>query len=138
MTTNNNLNALFAEAELPFGHPGHRFDNTPEYFDHSPLADQGAEPDYTPEEDQGIVHYGPGNRPLCGNDSITAVYSNDPHHVTGCDECLELVAEDLQTRTPITVATASTASGRSPPPAPSSGAGCSGAHARTAARLDGE
>ena len=32
MTTNNNLDALFADAELPFGHPGRRFDDTPEYF----------------------------------------------------------------------------------------------------------
>ena len=37
--TNNNLNALFAEAELPFGHPRHRFNDTPEYFDPSLLVD---------------------------------------------------------------------------------------------------
>ena len=24
---------------------------------------------------EGIVHYGPGDRPLCGNESITAVYT---------------------------------------------------------------
>ena len=41
MTTNNNLGLLFADAELPFGHPGRRFDDTPQYFDHSPLLDQG-------------------------------------------------------------------------------------------------
>ena len=45
MTTNNNFDALFADAKLPFGHPGRRFDDTPEYFDHSPLVDQGSEPD---------------------------------------------------------------------------------------------
>ncbi len=57
MTTNNNLDALFADAELPFGHPGRRFDNTPEGFDRPPLVDQGPEPDYTPDEDGGMVHY---------------------------------------------------------------------------------
>ena len=96
MTANNDLNALFADAELPFGHPGRRFDDTPEYFDHSPLVNQGPERDFTPHEDGGVVHYAPGNRPLCGDDSMTAVYSNDPHQVAGCEECLELVAEDLQ------------------------------------------
>ena len=39
MTTNNNLDVLFADAELPLGHPGQRFDDTPEYLDHSPLVD---------------------------------------------------------------------------------------------------
>ena len=53
MTSDNNLDALFADAELPFGHPGRRFDDTPEYFDRSPLVDQGPERDYTPDEDEG-------------------------------------------------------------------------------------
>ena len=96
MTTNNNLDALFADAELPFGHPGRRFDDTPEYFDPSPLLDQQPEPNYTPDEDGGVVHYGPGDRPLCGDDSMTAVYTNDPARVTSCEDCLELVEEDLQ------------------------------------------
>ena len=96
MTTNNNIDALFADAELPFGHPGWRFDDTPEYFDHSPLLDQGPEPDYTPDEDGGLVHYAPGDRPLCGDDSMTAVYTNDPVAVAGCADCLELLAEDMR------------------------------------------
>ena len=29
MTSNNNLDALFADAELPFGHPGRNFDDRP-------------------------------------------------------------------------------------------------------------
>ena len=33
MTTNNNLDALFADGELPFGHPGRRSDDTPEGFE---------------------------------------------------------------------------------------------------------
>ena len=78
MTTNNRIDALFADAELPFGHPGRRFDDTPEHFDHTQLLDQEPEQDYTPDEDGGAVHYGPGDRPLCGNESITAVYTDDP------------------------------------------------------------
>ena len=95
MTTNNNLDALFADAELPFGHPGRRSDDTPEGFEPSPPVDQGPELDYTPDEDGRVVHYGPGDRPLCGNDAVTAVYTDDPAMVAGCSECLELVAEDL-------------------------------------------
>ena len=38
----------------------------------------------------------PATAPLCGNESITAVYTDDPTGVTGCAECLELVVEDLQ------------------------------------------
>ena len=92
MTTNNNLDALFADAELPFGHPGRRSDDTPEGFSQSPLVDQGPELDYTPDEYSRVVHYGPGDRPLCGNDSVTAVYTDDPARVSGCRECLELAA----------------------------------------------
>ena len=58
--------------------------------------DQGPELDYTPDEDGRVVHYGPGDRPLCGNDAVTAVYTDDPNQVQGCEDCLELVAEDLQ------------------------------------------
>ena len=51
MTNNNNLDALFADEELPLGHPQRRFDDAPEGFDPSPLVDQEPEPDYTPDED---------------------------------------------------------------------------------------
>ena len=40
--------------------------------------DQAPEQDYTSDEDRSVVHYGPGNAPLCGNDSMTAVYTDDP------------------------------------------------------------
>ena len=63
MTTSNDLNALFADAELPFGHPGRRFDDTPEYFDPSPLLDQEPEPDYTPDEDGGVSTTGLATAP---------------------------------------------------------------------------
>ena len=50
MTTNNNLDALPQDAELPFGHPGRRSDHTPEGFEPSPLVDHRPERDYTPDE----------------------------------------------------------------------------------------
>ena len=46
--------------------------------------------DPTPDR---VIHYapgsvlGPGDRPLCGNESPTAVYSEDPPQVAGCDDC---------------------------------------------------
>ena len=51
----------------------------------------------------GVIHYAagdlfePGDRPFCGNESSTAVYSEDPRQVAGCDDCLGLVAEALKT-----------------------------------------
>ena len=54
------------------------------------------DPDHTPDEPDPIVHYSPGDRPLCGNESMTAVYTDEPDAVPGCAECLELVAGDLQ------------------------------------------
>ena len=95
MTTNNNIDALFADAELPFGHPGRRLDDTPEDFNRSPLVDQEPEPDYTPYEDGGVIHYGPGDSPLCDNDCANAAYTDDPKKVRGCEDSLELVAQDL-------------------------------------------
>ena len=41
------------------------------------------------------IHYEPGGRPLCGAESWLAVYTDDPDQVSGCDDCLELVAEDV-------------------------------------------
>ena len=47
-----------------------------------------------PEKD--IVHYSPGDRPLCGDESPSAIYTDEPGQVAGCEDCLELLAEDLQ------------------------------------------
>ena len=93
MTNSNNLDALFADAELPFGHPGRNFDDTPAHFDR--FDDRYEQPPMDPPE-EGMVHYGPGNRPLCGDESPHAVYTDEPGQVAGCEDCLELVAEDLQ------------------------------------------
>ena len=72
MTASHNLNKLFAGAEPPFGHPGRNFDDAPQHLDPTPITGQGPEPDYTPDEPDPVVHYAPGDRPLCGNDSMTA------------------------------------------------------------------
>ena len=95
MTTTNNLDALFADAEPPFGHPGRRFDDTSEYFDPTPPLGQGPEPGYTPDEEDSVIHYAPGDHPLCGTESLTTVFTDDPATVAGCVDCLELAAEDL-------------------------------------------
>ena len=76
MASSNNLDALSQDGELPFGHPGRRFDDTPEGFDHDHRMDQEPEPDYTPDEDGDVVHYGPGDRPLCGSESMTTPEDN--------------------------------------------------------------
>ena len=46
-----------------------------------------------PEE--AIVHYGPRDQPLCGDESPFAVYTDEPHQVADCADCLELAAENL-------------------------------------------
>ena len=45
--------------------------------------------------DDAIVHYAPSDHPLCGTESLTAVFTDDPALVAGCVDCLELAAEDL-------------------------------------------
>ena len=93
MTKAIDLGTLFAETELPFGHPGRNFDDTPAGYSD---FDDRYEPWPVDPPEENTVHYGPGNRPLCGNESVTAFYTDDPNQVQGCEDCLELVAEDLQ------------------------------------------
>ena len=93
MTSSNGLDALFADAELPFGHPGRNFDDTPVHLED---FDDRYEPPPVDPPEESMVHYGPGDRPLCGNESPFAVYTDEPYQVDGCEDCLELVAEDLQ------------------------------------------
>ena len=93
MTKAIDLDTFFADAELPFGHPGRNFEDTPDYFDHS---DDRYEPPPVEPPEEGIIHYAPGDRPLCGDESITAVDTDEPDQVAGCEDCLDLVAEDLQ------------------------------------------
>ena len=81
------------EPELPFGHPGRNFDATPAgYSDFDDWYEQP--PGDLPEET--VVHYEPGNRPLFGDKSPAAIYTDEPGQVAGCKNCLDLVAEDLQ------------------------------------------
>ena len=42
-----------------------------------------------------VVHYAPGDSPLCGLEESPEPMTPDPELVRGCGECLELVAEDL-------------------------------------------
>ena len=50
-----------------------------------------------PDGDDAIVHYAPGDRPLCGSESMTANYTDDPALVAGCPDCPELTIGDLWT-----------------------------------------
>ena len=93
MTRHNDLGALLSDAELSFGHSRQEFDETPEHLDH---RDDRHEPPPVDPPEESIIHYGPGDRPLCGNESPFAVYTDEPDQVAGCEECMELVAEDLQ------------------------------------------
>ena len=47
---------------------------------------QEPERDCMPDEDDAIVHYAPGEHPLCGSESMTAVYTDDPALVSGCPD----------------------------------------------------
>ena len=85
-----------SENRLHLPSSGRNFHDTPEHLHASLPTGKDQEPDYTPDQPDTIIHYAPGDRPLCGDDSMTAVYSNDPHQVAGCDDCLELVAEDIK------------------------------------------
>ena len=89
------MTTLRDDQELPFGHPGRGFDDTPIYFDHGLGTGHGGVPDCTPDDEGVAVHYSPGDRPLCGAESWVAVMTGDPALVAGCGDCLELVEEDL-------------------------------------------
>ena len=99
----------FEHAELPFGYTGRRSDDT-------------LDPDYNPD-DGDVVHYAPGDWTLCGNESRSAVYTDDPAKAAGCEGCLELAQEDL---------------GRCRRENIAQGGGSSGGPARTAGKPDGE
>ena len=86
------LDALLEDAEIPFGHLGRNYDDTPVGFDN---FDDRYEPPPVDLPGVGIAHYGPGYWPLCGEEDELALHTDDPHQVVGCGECLELVAEDL-------------------------------------------
>ena len=43
-----------------------------------------------------VVHYAPGDVPLCGLKDFPAPMTPHPELVRGCDDCLDLVAEDLK------------------------------------------
>ena len=46
------------------------------------------------------VQYAPGEEQLYGAESWVAMSTDDPAQVTGCEDCLELVAEDLEDTVP--------------------------------------
>ena len=56
MASNRKLDDLFDNAELPFGHSGRNYDDTPVDFDE--FKDSYEPPAVDPHE-EGIVHYGP-------------------------------------------------------------------------------
>ena len=45
-----------------------------------------------------VVHYAPGDSPLCGLEESPEPMTPDPELVRGCGDCLELVAGDLADR----------------------------------------
>ena len=134
MTNSNGLDALFADAEMPFGHPGRKFDDTPAHLED---FDDRYEPPPVDPPEESMIHYGPGDRPLCGNESPFAIYTDEPGRVAVARTAWSWSPRTCRTRTPGTGATVYTASGRSPPPVPSSGVAWSGIRALTAGNQDG-
>ena len=64
MASSNNLDALFADTEIPFGHSGRRSDDTPEGFSQSPpRVDQRPELDYTRTKTGAWSTTAPGTAP---------------------------------------------------------------------------
>ena len=75
--------------ELPFGHPGPNFDDTPVGFDDRPL-NHWPEPDYTPDE---VVHYAPAGRPVCGASGWVVLTTDELDQVAGCGDCLQQLVQ---------------------------------------------
>ena len=94
MTSSNNLDALFADAELPFGHPGHDFDETPEHFDR---RDDRYEPPPVHPPEEAVVHYrARRSTPLRQRIARSPSTPTNLTRWPAAEDCLELVAEDLQ------------------------------------------
>ena len=89
MTTNGSAGDLFNNLQLQADDPERKVDDRPSHSERYEPSPLGA-------IRRDIVHYGPGNRPLCGEDDDLVQHTQDPHQVSGCEECLELVAEDLR------------------------------------------
>ena len=134
MTKAMDLSALFADTELPFGHPGRNFDESPAGY--SDFHDRYEPPPIDPPEEE-IIHYGPGDSPLCDNDCANAVYTDDPPEWPATPTVWSWWRKTCRTRT-TTWDTAGTAAKRSPPPESSNGGAWSAAHALTAGERDGQ
>ena len=63
-------------SEQGVGLPGRTFDDTPAHYNDS---DDRYEPPPVDPPEQGVLHYGPGDRPLCGEEADLAVHTDDPH-----------------------------------------------------------
>ena len=46
-----------------------------------------------------MVHYAPGDRPLCGSESLTAITTEEPALVRGCQPCGQEAAYGLAAET---------------------------------------
>ena len=75
MTKAIDLGTLFAEPELPFGHPGRKFDSSPVGYSN---FDDRHKPWPVGPPEENTVHYGHGDRPPCRNESVAAVYTDAP------------------------------------------------------------
>ena len=83
-----------------------------------------------------MVHYAPGDSPLCGSNCPDGALIENPQDVSGCEPCLELAAEDLADHNEYG-GHCLTAAGRSPPEAESLGVGRRSGPVPTAVRRDG-
>ena len=68
-----------------FGGLGLSFAETPAHFDG---FDDRYEPPAAAPHDEDVAHYGPGYRPLCGEEPELAVHTDDPAQVAGYEDCL--------------------------------------------------
>ena len=80
MASSNNLDALSADGELPFGHPGHRVRrHARKALSQSPPVDQETGAGlHAGRRPQAWSTTAPGTAPCAANDSVTAVYTDDP------------------------------------------------------------
>ena len=89
MTTNGSADDLLGDMQSQAEGPERKVDDTPAHFERY-------EPSPEDARRRDIVHYGPGNQPLCGDEDELALHTQDPHQVAGCEDCRELALEDLQ------------------------------------------
>ena len=89
--------SLQRTTELPFGHPDRNFNDTPTGTTLTTSTTSTSRGPWIPPEEEHQSTTGPGDQPLCGDETPYAVYTDEPDPGSlDARDCIELVVGGLQ------------------------------------------